>query len=511
MARSTRGCSLFPLIPSGLVLLILLPPFLLGLPLARSDSPVGSFLATYIPENVYSVLFSQDYKPTSWRGGAAGNDKQQEDLFYHLGGNGPWIPKRRDVLEHGVEPPEGCKVEQVHMMSRHAERYPTKNAGLRHLSLLERMDESTGSLHSAFDFLANWTYFTSWSNPAFEQLTSTGQYAGTLEAFSTGVKLRTRYQHLIPGYPNSTRFWSASSSRDVATAGYFADGFFGRDWESSQLAKLSIIPETNDLGGDTLTPGDTCLAYLWDKVDGHDKGYGVLATWQEAYLRPIIRQLHNANSSMEYTPVDLYSMMEMCGFEMLVRDGISPWCHIFDHDTWLNFEYARDLLHFYRAGPGNHYSRAMGMLWLNATMKLLDQGPDAGTLFFSFVHDGDIVPMLSALGYPRGYDSDLDGRMRADLLDIERAYRTTDVSPMGGRIIFERLSCDTPDGQQAFVRLNINDGIVPIGDAAYGPGNSTALPDFKAYLLGRAQLAGDFRQVCGLDDDAPGEITFLHQ
>ncbi len=75
-------------------------------------------------------------------------------------------------------------------------------------------------------------------------------------------------------------------------------------------------------------------------------------------------------------------MQEMCGFETLAR-GSSPWCDVFTHEDWLNFEYARDVIHYYRAGPGNRFGAPMGWLWLNATASLLEKGPDAGKLFFS--------------------------------------------------------------------------------------------------------------------------------
>lgn len=39
------------------------------------------------------------------------------DIFYHLGGNGPWIPKVDNIVGNGTEPPEGCWVDQVHMVS----------------------------------------------------------------------------------------------------------------------------------------------------------------------------------------------------------------------------------------------------------------------------------------------------------------------------------------------------------------------------------------------------------
>lgn len=38
------------------------------------------------------------------------------NLFYHLGGNGPWIPKVDGVIDARIAPPTGCVVDQVHMV-----------------------------------------------------------------------------------------------------------------------------------------------------------------------------------------------------------------------------------------------------------------------------------------------------------------------------------------------------------------------------------------------------------
>ena len=38
------------------------------------------------------------------------------NLFYHLGGNGPWIPKVDGVVRDTLAPPAGCVVNQVHMV-----------------------------------------------------------------------------------------------------------------------------------------------------------------------------------------------------------------------------------------------------------------------------------------------------------------------------------------------------------------------------------------------------------
>lgn len=247
---------------------------------------------------------------------------------------------------------------------------------------MDRIKASEIELKGDLAFVHDWQYFSADPELHLEQLTSTGPYAGNLEAFTTGVRLRTRYQHLLPAQ-DTTRFWASDSSRVIETARYFADGFFGRDWKDNDVADLQVIPETSDLGADTLTPGVTCLLYRNDTIKGHDQGVAMLAEYLSSYLPAVSKRLAKQNSDVTFNSIELYGMQEMCGFETMVR-GWSPWCDVFTEQEWTQFEYARDIIHYYRAGPGNDYAGAMGWLWLNATLNLLNQGPkSAGSLFFS--------------------------------------------------------------------------------------------------------------------------------
>ena len=182
-----------------------------------------------------------------------------------------------------------------------------------------------------------------------EQLTTTGPYAGTLEAFTTGVKLRTRYEHLLAQSSGTkTTYWASECRRVIQTARYFGLGFFGLDSDGT-ASSLKVIPETDDLGADTLTPGDTCLKYRDDLKQGHDLGAAMLAKFRATYLGGISERLARDNPEMVFDDGEIYSMQEMCGFETIVT-GASPWCAVFTHADWENFEYARDVIHFYRAG-----------------------------------------------------------------------------------------------------------------------------------------------------------------
>lgn len=105
---------------------------------------------------------------------------------------------------------------------------------------------------------------------------------------------------------------------------------------------------------------------------------------------------------------------------------------------------------------------------------------------------------------------------------------------MGGRIIFERLSCSSPasaspsslssspassgkdhenekDTENVFLRINVNDGIVALPGCDSGPGRSCPLQSFLEIVRKRGEEVGNFGSVCGLPPDAADRITFLHQ
>ena len=95
----------------------------------------------------------------------------------------------------------------------------------------------------------------------------------------------------------------------------------------------------------------------------------------------------------------------------------------------------------------------------------------------------------------------------------DRKWRKSQVSPMGGRVILELLSCkaDRSAEVERFVRLNINDGITALPDCQTGPGKSCPLAQFATRTKVKGEEAGNFVELCGLEDGAADRITFLHQ
>jgi acid phosphatase len=132
---------------------------------------------------------------------------------------------------------------------------------------------------------------------------------------------------------------------------------------------------------------------------------------------------------------------------------------------------------------------------------------DVGLTSYS-VHDGDIAPMITALDVIND-----DTHLPVTHIEHSRKWRKSQVSPMGGRIILELLSCNTSSSSEPekFVKLNINDGITSIPDCNSGPGQSCPLAHFAARTKRKGEEVGDFNKLCGLSEDAAERITFLHQ
>jgi hypothetical protein len=62
------------------------------------------------------------FHPGVWTGAKlpahnAGKIAKDWNILYHLGGNGPWVQKIDGIITNDISPPEGCEIQQVHMVS----------------------------------------------------------------------------------------------------------------------------------------------------------------------------------------------------------------------------------------------------------------------------------------------------------------------------------------------------------------------------------------------------------
>lgn len=115
------------------------------------------------------------------------------------------------------------------------------------------------------------------------------------------------------------------------------------------------------------------------------------------------------------------------------------------------------------------------------------------------------MPILTALGVL----SDLgESPLPPDSFVADRLWRTSSILPMGARMTVEGLTCS--EKKDKYIRININDRIMPLPFCRSGPGHSCSLDDFVKYVHSQNDAFGDYGQACGLKDHAE-RITFLRQ
>ncbi|GFN12981.1 acid phosphatase pho5 [Aspergillus tubingensis] len=414
-----------------------------------------------------------------------------ENFLKYDGVRGPYV----DRISYGIsrDPPAQCSVDQVIMVKRHGERYPTSGEGTSIEQALKKVNDSIAGNYSSGDlaFLENWTYFV--PSDCYEAETSTGPYAGLTDAYNHGKAYRQRYGNL---YNESTilPLFTADFQRIISTAQNFGQGFLGNDSYATKAA-LNIISESDSQGADSLTP--TCHVQDDDaqSICGDMPYY--LPQFDVAADR-----LNAQYQGLNLNWTDVYSLILMTAYELNTRSS-SPWIDVFTTDEWISFAHLWNVNFYYCAGPGNKYTRALGALYLNATLTLLQQGPSSsGPLFFNFAHDSNITPIITALGIA----TPTTPLNKTRIPFPPSAWSVQDIVPMGGRLTIERMNCTdsalAPGG--IFVRLVLNEAVVPLENCQSGPGYSCPLDEY-ADVVGSLP---SYVSECEVPEDDKQDLQF---
>uniref|UniRef100_A0A060SXP8 ARAD1A14476p n=1 Tax=Blastobotrys adeninivorans TaxID=409370 RepID=A0A060SXP8_BLAAD len=419
-----------------------------------------------------------------------------DDILRLTGTKGPYVDRLSQGLE--LDPPQGCSVEQVIMVMRHGARYPTANAYPDLQGALAKLENKTFS-SGPLQFFNDWTPYVDnlgW----LEQETFSGPYAGLLSAYQRGTEYRARYGHLWDG-ESIVPFWSSDSERVIMTARHFGEGFFGYNYSTN--AALNIVSEAESQGANSLTP--VCHA-----VDPKSGDVCSNLNVKQSYpLASVAADRLNKRYGLNLTGDDVYNLQQLAVFELNVR-GDSPWLDAFTRDEWVAFNYYCGLDFFYCKGPGSAGSVAAGSVVANASLSLLQQGPSehaqaGGKMYWNFSHDSDIVPILAALGlaYPDEKDVPYNGSIA-----FTAKYNAVDIMPMAGHVVFERLHCteDTPAWSAGtYVRVILNEQVLPVQDCQNGPGFSCKLEDYIARAKKRLV---DYNSFCKTPDDWQKHLSF---
>lgn len=417
--------------------------------------------------------------------------KDIDSLLRYTGTTGPYVQH----LGYGIdtETPFGCEVVQVHAFTRHFERYATTGTGKGNKAIIKKLKaQNVTEYVGPLAFLKDYEYYVT-DDSRLESESNAGYYSGLGDGYKYGSDFRGKYDHLYDG--NSTLpIFSAGQARVVASARAFGQGFFGVNY--TDLASLQILPEKATRGANTLTGTDACVNYNSSTYDY------IVNEFDASYLTKAALRLNIESPGFNISKNDVNALLSYCGFELNVR-GFSPICEVFTREELINFAYQKSLNYYYENGPGYHeVTGAIGFLYANNTYTLMEENTSNMTLSFS--HDSDIFYFTTALGL---FDGEYD--LSPKYVDFQHPFRVSDMVPMGARLVHEKLQCKdyATNKTEPYVRVLLNDAVIPLPDCQDGPGFSCSLDGYKSVIEERLGNSS-YVEACGVNSTYPQYSSF---
>lgn len=414
---------------------------------------------------------------------------EQYNIVRYLGGLGPYI--QHPGLGISTDIPDQCSIEQIQLMSRHGERYPTTNAGKRYEAVMKKFDDYPHQFLGDLAFLNSYEFFVT-NKEYYDQETSPynspSPFAGTSNALRHGAAFRARYNAL---YNESAVIpvFTSNNNRVMQTSQYFIRGFLGDQYESNKVNTV-VLSEDPSMGANSLTPASACSA--WNPDEHAD----IINNYTTKYLEDIRDRLTKDNEGLNLTASDVYEMFGWCAYEINVR-GSSPVCDLFSQNDLVQYEYSVDLRQYYNDGPGNSVIKPIGSVLLRAVLKLLKDDANPNKVWLSFSHDTDWENFHGALGL---FEPELP--LPSDHIPFPNVYVHSTMVPQGARIYTEKLKC----GDDSYVRFIVNDAVIPIKACSSGPGFSCKLDQFENYVNQRLEGV-DYAKSCDIGN-ATDTLTF---
>lgn len=353
----------------------------------------------------------------------------------YLGGLGPYSSRSGNGISTDV--PAGCEIDQVVLLQRHGERYPSASDAKAQRSVLEKIADSTSGPYTGdLTFLNSWEYFLESEGDAGLEITK-GPYAGTADAFEKGSTFFGRYGHLWDKQ-SGVPFFVSGSERVIQTARSWGRGFAGYNY--TDIAEVNVISESPEAGGNSLSPY-FCELDEWTECSVPDNTqlnslYNIAyPEYDEAAIRL------NTEHGLHLTAADIFQLFEIASFDVSAH-GDSPWLDVFTRDEWNAYEYQKGLWFYCNFGGGSKKGRAFGTNLANATTAVLNQGPGGSglPLLLNFLHDTDITSFLGGLDILSPLKE-----LRADKVTFDTRWEISDIVPMGAQLTLERLKCRAPD------------------------------------------------------------------
>lgn len=402
--------------------------------------------------------------------------------------------------------PALCRYQQVHVLHRHAERYPT--TGTRKLMNVaaEKIYAMTEPpAQKELSWLQHWNYTL-----GEELLVSKGvatEFAAGAQFWATHGRFLYNaldsdnhlfYDKALNVFPNGTArpapvLRATTQSRIETSARAWAAGFFGvyggqpySPPDDEDLYKLVLMEEEPDT--------NNTLAAFYSCPNSNNGSYSLgkdrSKQWINTYLQDAAVRLQTILPGYaNFSASDAFAFQSLCSFETAAY-GSSLFCELFTETEWRGYEYAADLSFFGRSSYGSLTSKGEGIGWISELLARL-QGelitepgngvnvtltgseetfPLGQPFYMDMTHDSVIVSVLTSLGLDF-LERDLPG----DRMPVPRQFIVSRLTPFGARLYVEVLDCNEGMENVGYVRLKLNNRILPLKGLKHCAASTTGL------------------------------------
>lgn len=410
--------------------------------------------------------------------------------------------------------PRNCTYKQVHVLHRHAERFPAGSTVLRMREVARKLKSMTRPpAGGQLAWIETWEYTL-----GKEQLVG----AGVGSMFDSGARFWGTHGRLLYGAPDAIR-WNRTLNkfangtarprpllratdqeriRDSALA--WAAGFFNlynrapAPVQAVEVDRENSEPEYSLLLQPETVGSNSSLAGYFGCPATETEAYKTIADrtaeWDKIYLANAAVRLQKLLPGYDnLTAREVVGFQDLCAFETAAY-GQSAFCRLFTQQEWRGYEYHSDLKFYYESGWGSHkIGPASGLPWLqelharlagqliteaaNGVNVTLDSSPETFPLdqpfYLDVTHDSIIISVLSALQFDW-----IKQELPTSRILVPRSFIVSRLTPFAARLYVEVLGCGDGD----FVRLKLNERLLPLGDLEYCPERDDGLCPFGDFL-----------------------------
>ncbi|CAK7273597.1 hypothetical protein SEPCBS119000_005742 [Sporothrix epigloea] len=412
--------------------------------------------------------------------------------------------------------PSGCRFTFAQVLSRHGGRDPTSGRSTAYAALVARILANVPTFEDGpdgdFSFLSDYTY-----RMGADELTRFGE----LQLEHSGQHFYRRYRSLVQALSAEAEktkagghvdpfVRSADQHRVVLSAIHWIQGFQAarrsdravpNKHSDSETKHIVLLPEAAGFNN-TLSYNGLCK-----KFSAH-AGTVAQQTFADTFVPAITARLNRGLPGANVSDTETIYLMDLCPFETIADEKIegasttqavvgggrrlSPFCHLFTEAEWRDYDYYQTLGKWYGFGDGSALGATQGVGFVNELLARLTESPvddhtstnrtmtaDPATfpldahIYADFSHDNDMANIFAALGLYNTTNTRTtppSNTTRTEPADLQ-GYAASWTVPFAARMYVEKMACDADEAGEEYVRILVNDRIMPLaacGSDQYG-------------------------------------------